>query len=47
MEFHVTYSNKIFGSGMVMHIKVCHIGLRYTGVIAPCLNFNELVPTEP
>ena len=48
MEFHVTYGNNLFGNGMVMHIKVYDIGFRYTGVIAlDCLNFNELVPTEP
>ena len=33
MEFHVTYSNTLFGNGMVMHIKVCHVCVRYTGVI--------------
>ena len=49
MEFHVTCSYNIFGNGMVMHIKVCDIDFRYTGVIAlcDCLHFNELVPTEP
>ena len=31
-------------SSMVIPIKVCHIGFRYTGVIAfDCLNLIELV----
>ena len=25
MDFHVTYIISIFGNGMVMHIKICHI----------------------
>ena len=54
MKFHKTftgYCNDVIihmkfvrMSGMVIPIKVCHIGFRYTGVIAiDCLNLNELV----
>ena len=47
MKFHVTNSNNIFCYNMVMHIKVWHIGSRYTDY-CPLIDIISmvLVPTE-
>ena len=37
IEFHEVYSYDISDNGIVMHIKVCHNGCRYTGVFC-CSN---------
>ena len=45
--FHETYSNNISGNGMAIHIKFVIMVSDIQLLPFDCINFNELVPTEP